>query len=78
MTNLVGMVGISITLIKSIYAFCVGRLIFGVCIGIWQTAGPTFLVMSIPSDLMVVFGPFINILINLGIFIASALAYVLP
>ena len=31
--NLVGMVGISITLIKSIYAFCAGRLVFGVCCG---------------------------------------------
>ena len=32
--NLIGMVGISITMIKSIYAFCTGRLVFGVCIGI--------------------------------------------
>ena len=72
------MVAISITLIKSIYAFCAGRLVLGVCIGIWQIVGPTFLVMSIPSDLMIVFGPFINFLINFGIFLASVLAYLLP
>ena len=65
-------------MIKSFYAFCAGRLVFGVCIAIWQTVGPTFLVMTIPSELMVVFGPFINILINLGIFLASVLAYILP
>ena len=34
--------------------------------------------MSVPSDLMVVFGPFINIIINFGIFLASVLAYVIP
>ena len=77
--NLIGIVGISITLIKSsIYAFCAGRLVFGLAIGIMQTTGPILLVMSIPSDLMVIFGPLINILINLGIFLASVFAYVLP
>ena len=76
--NMIGMVGISITMIKNFYAFCAGRLVFGVCIGILQIAGPTFLVMSVPPDLMVIFGPFINIIINFGIFLNSLLAYILP
>ena len=78
LTNIVGMFAISITMIKSFYAFCAGRLVFGACIATWQTVGPTFLVMTIPSELMVVFGPFINILINLGVFLASVLSYMLP
>ena len=76
--NLIGMVGISITMMKNFYAFCAGRLVFGVCIGILQIVGPTFLVMSVPPDLMVIFGPFINIIINFGIFLNSLLAYILP
>ena len=34
--------------------------------------------MMVPSDLMVVFGCFINIIINFGIFFGGVLAYVLP
>ena len=43
-----------------------------------MNAGPTFLVMSVPSDLMVFFGPIINIMITFGTLFGSALAYVVP
>ena len=78
LANMIGTVGISITLIKSLYSFIAGRLIFGVCEGMLQTTIPSFLAMSMPSELMVIFGPFIGIMINAGIFAASCLSYIVP
>ena len=76
--NMVGAVGVAISLVQNLYTFCVGRLIYGFSIGVIQAVAPSFLLQTVPSETINIFGPMISFSINIGVFTANAMAFILP
>ena len=76
--NMIGSVGVAITLFKHLYTFLLGRLIYGFSIGIIQAIAPRFLLSTVPSETTSTFGPIINLVINSGIFLGNVMALIIP
>ena len=55
------------------YLIITGRMIFGVCTGVFMTAGPRMLDETVPSHLIGTFGNYTNIFANLGMMIVLLL-----
>ena len=76
--NLLGLGGVLITLVQNLITICAGRLIFGFSVGVLQVVGTSFLVETMPSSMMGFCGPYVNILINVGILVGSIMALAIP
>ena len=63
----------TLTLFKSFWLISIGRLIHGICCGVFMTAGPKMMEETIPSHLMSSYGVYTNIYTNLGIMIVMLL-----
>ena len=57
---------------------CIGRLIFGFSVGVLQVVGPAFTFETMPSSMMGLCGPYMNVLINMGILIGSMMSLTVP
>mmetsp|Transcript_23132 Transcript_23132/g.30825 ORF Transcript_23132/g.30825 Transcript_23132/m.30825 type:complete len:133 (+) Transcript_23132:322-720(+) len=78
LANLIGIVGVGVSIIENIFAICIGRLIFGFSVGVLQVAGTSFVIETVPGQLMSIFGPLINININTGILIGTFMGLIIP
>jgi len=73
-----GIASVLLSLVENISTICIGRILNGFCIGVFQTTGPAYLIETVPSYLMATFGPMINIGVNMGILAAALVGLVLP
>ena len=48
--NLIGAVGVAITLYQNLYTFIIGRLIYGFTIGVIQAIAPRFVLSTVPEE----------------------------
>lgn len=78
LANVIGLASVGGSLIEKIVFICVGRFFFGLSIGILQVAGTSFLIETVPSKLMGIFGPLINVNINTGILLGTFMGLIIP
>lgn len=63
----IGIIATIITLFENVYLIITGRLIHGLCTGVFMTAAPRMLGETVPSHLIGTFGNYTNIFANLGL-----------
>ena len=66
------------TMFLNLWSIVIGRYLFGVCCGVFSTAGPKMLDETVPIHLHSVFGTASNSMMASGIMIALVLGFVLP
>jgi MFS family permease len=76
--NLVSAISVVLSLVLSIPAILIGKLVFGVCAGILNTACPKYIDETVPIDLIGFYGTSTNIFVCLGIGAAQFIGSGLP
>ncbi|TNV79404.1 hypothetical protein FGO68_gene14650 [Halteria grandinella] len=77
-TNVLLVIGCSLTLVQNEYWILGGRFLFGLCAGAFSVFVPSFINELAPNELKGSLGSLTQILITLGIFIANAFGLPLP
>lgn len=67
-----------LTLALNIWAIVIGRLVFGICTGVFMTVGPRMLDECVPFELIDAFGAYTNIYYNFGIMLCLLIGAGLP
>jgi predicted MFS family arabinose efflux permease len=76
--NFISAVSVALSLILSIPTILIGKLVFGVCAGILNTACPKFLDETVPYSLIGLYGTSTNIFLCLGLGAAMFIGAGLP
>ena len=76
--GVVGIAGTALTLITTVYTIIIGRLIHGICTGVFMTGGPRMLDETVPPHLLGTFGTYTNVYANFGILLVMVLGFGLP
>ena len=76
--GVIGILSTALTLILNFWCIVIGRLLFGLCTGVFMTGAPRILDESIPQHLLGSFGTYTNIYANFGIMIVMLLGVGLP
>ena len=76
--NIVAAIAITLTMFLSVELICLGRLLFGICAGVFLVAAPKMLDETIPVSHLAIFGTVTNTFLSLGITVAIMMGVVLP
>ena len=76
--GVIAIFGTAMTLLENVWSIIFGRMIHGICTGIFMTAAPRMLDETVPSHLLGFFGVFTNIYANFGVMIVMLLGIGLP
>ena len=76
--GLIGIVATAMTLILDVWIISAGRLLHGVCCGIFMAVAPRMLDETVPAHLIGSFGVYTNIYANLGVLATLLLGLGLP
>jgi len=76
--NCLGLCGVAISCFLNEYLICIGRLIFGIQIGVTMAMGPAMIGEIVPQNLLSIYGPFFSMMINFGITLANCFGLLVP
>jgi len=77
-SNLIAILATSMTMVFNVFMICAGRLIFGVCCGIFTATGSKMLDETVPVSHIKLFGTATNIFLSAGVTTAMCLGIILP
>lgn len=76
--NFIAIVAVLMTLFLNVYSICFGRILFGICGGIFGVALPRMIEETVPAQLLGQFGIITNLSVNTGSLIAILMGIGLP
>jgi MFS family permease len=76
--NFVGIVAVLLTLFLNVYTICFGRILFGICGGIFGVALPRMIEETVPAKILGSFGVITNLSVNTGSLVAILMGIGLP
>jgi MFS family permease len=76
--NFIAIIAVLSTLFLNVYLICLGRLVFGICGGIFGVALPRMIEETVPHQLLGPFGVITNLSVNTGGLIAIMMGLGLP
>lgn len=76
--NIIAIFAVLSTLFLNVYAICFGRLVFGICGGIFGVALPRMIEETVPANLLGPFGVVTNLSVNAGGLTAILMGIGLP
>ena len=76
--NFIAILGVLSTLFLNVYLICLGRLVFGICGGIFGVALPRMIEETVPTQLLGSFGVITNLSVNTGSLVAILMGLGLP
>ena len=76
--SFVGVCAVTMTLYQSLITICAGRVIFGICGGVYTVAFPRMVEETVPPRMVGTFGAVTNLAVNAGELVAILLGMILP
>jgi MFS family permease len=76
--NVIAMISTGMTLFLDVTMMCIGRLVFGICVGVFSAVGSIMLDETIPTSHTKLFGTATNVFLSSGVTLAMCLGAVLP
>ena len=76
--NFLAIIAVLLTLFLNVYSICFGRILFGICGGIFGVALPRMIEETVPAQLLGSFGVITNLSVNTGSLMAILMGIGLP
>lgn len=77
-SNLIGLIGLGITMVENFNVILVGRFIFGFSVGLKSVVSPRYIEETVPNHLFSTIAPFFSWTQTVGVLTSYLLAEILP